>query len=461
MGWGAGPNHRADLLGGAVSAKRNLASLGRTAYVWDGNATFRNFAGLTSKVPRSAAFVVQIVLKTMPRSQTPTAVCVLFDDGSRMMPERAALHRERYRNVKPPSAAAMAAAAGVSPFQIRRPFDFTLLFQTPAGKKLAYALLAQALYVELCTTYADRGFAGFAVGMPTGEVRAHGHGPPLPTAEVRLWGEADQKCYVAAAAADNAGWKAIVATIDTDMVLQCICRWAPGAPTRVCLKKESVDVPVLLARFGGVDPGSERAASVRLSAAVMLIAAFGCDYSNPLSRFGYRKMSVAAQARLMQKQKGRLPLTHHAHLPTVLVGDAPFAVVAPTTAVSLGAHRMLTRRTAADPWTALTFNGGSARRVRLRKQPAAGPGLSDAYLYDPGALVSVLGRATRVFKKAATNTPRNLLKEALRSVWAVVYFAGATAGHGGYAGPTSMRLPPAAFVAALQKQRCGYVVHSA
>lgn len=448
MGWGANPKHRVELLGGARKEGRNLKPTAKTVFVCDGNATLRNFAGVASKVPRTATFIAKILLNTLPKpSAWAHALLVVMDDSTRMMPERAELHRKRYRNAPEPSTEATAEVAKAGNHHIRQPVRFPLLFQTPVGKAHAYRLLSQAIYVELIGSYRARGLSGFSISFPDGTVRSHGDGPKVP-GEVKLWGEADLKCFVAASSAHRQGWSPTVLTIDTDMILQSVCWWKPGRPDRLCLKGETINVPTLLADLGGDDP------SLRMSAGLMLICGFGCDYSEPLSRNGYRKLTVAKLAWRMRR-KSLQPITYHDTLPCLLVGRTTFYRFSDTVAISR--HHLLHRRTAELPWQCTVFKAGATKTYLLKKEPTACPDARGVYVFSPTTMWRALGHATRV--KTKNGGREELLRSVIKSVWATLYFSGVTAQADTFAGPLTLKLPAAAYLAALAKAKLGFVVH--
>lgn len=454
MGWGASPKHRAELLGSARREGRDLKPTAKTVYVCDGNATFRNFAGVASKVPRTAAFIARIVLKAIPKKSVfPQAIMVLMDDPARMMPERAELHKKRYRNTAAASSEAICEVERAGAFHIRQPIQFPLLFQTPPGKAQAYRLLSQAIYVELVGSYQARGLSGFAISFPDGTVRAHGSGPNVPE-NVKLWGEADLKCFVAAASAKVQGWSPTVMTIDTDMILQSVCWWSPGRPDRLCLKSETIDVPTMLAAITG-DVAVGALGSLRLSAGLMLICGFGCDYSEPLSRNGYRKLTVAKLALRMRRESMR-PLTYRESMPCLHVGRATFYRFSDTFAASR--HHILHRKSAEAPWFLTTFRGGSLQTFKLKSRPTECPDARGVYIFSPATMRRALGHATRVKTKVASD--RTLMRSVLKSVWATLYFSGVSAGAPTFAAPLTLKLPVAHFITFVEKFKHGFVVHS-
>lgn len=435
---------------------------GSTAYIFDGNATFRNYAAVTATIPRTAEFVARMVLKSVPKPVTRTFVCVLFDDGAKMpQPQRSECYADRYGKKTAPSDAAVA-EAGRAAVPGAHPFRFPLLFETAEGKRAAYALLARATLQELCRTYKTRGLTGFAVSFPDGKCVAMGEAVPATmSADIAGWGEADQKCYEASVCMALDGWTPVVVTVDTDMILQVVARWRPGGPGRICLKKETVDVSRLVPLF---DSPTNRAA-VRLSAAFFLIAAYGCDYSKPLSQFGYRKRAVATLATRLEPT-GPLPLEYHHSLPTRVVDGRRtlvFVMVTPTVGITACASVVLMRQK--KKWAMYRASKTGTCVRAWASKPAPGPPVHDVHLFAPRPFRRLMGRVMRANKKAATPelrfTPENVLREALRSAWAAVYFSGAGAGVQGARcnAPYTLACPPPALLALLVKGRAPFVAY--
>jgi hypothetical protein len=463
MGWKASVADRAALLGKACTKGKKMSPDGSTVYIFDGNATFRNYAAMTSTIPQTAEFVARLVLKSVPEPVSRTFVCVLFDDGAKMpQPQRSECYAERYNKRTTPSEAAVA-EAGKAALPGCQPFRFTLLFETPEGKRLAYAQLARATMLELCRSYKKKGLTGFAVSFPDGKCVAMGDDIPSGLSpNVSGWGEADQKCYEAAVCFALDGWTPIVVTVDTDMILQVVARWRPGGPGRICLKKETVDVSRLVPIFDSAD----NRAAVRLSAAFFLIAAYGCDYSKPLSQFGYRKRAVAELATKLDAN-GPLPLEYHKTLPTMVVDGLhtrTFVMVTETTGITACAGKVLQQQRSGKWVMYRTSSTGACVRASIPK-PHPGPDAEDVHLFAPLPFRRLMSRAMRTQKKAATPelrfTPSNVLREALRSAWAAVYFSGAGTGveNARCNAPYTLATPPPNILALLLKFKVPFVAY--
>lgn len=438
-----------------------MAPTGKTGYVMDGNAVMRNYASISATVPRPATFLATIVLKSIPVSLNKRYVAVLFDDSKRMMPQRAELHAKRYKNVTTPSAAATAEVAKAQAYQLAKPLRFPLLFETSPGKARAYALLAQAVFVQLSAAYGHKGLAGFTVGFPDGTIRGHGEQPKeLCRWQVTRWGEADQKCYEAASALAKSGWEPVVVTVDTDMILQSIARWRTPGPKRVCLKKETVSVPKLLEQF--LAPGPPEQASVRLSAAFILIAAYGCDYSSALSAYGYRKLPLARLAQTMRAMPlEKLPMTWRKECPTLQIGTTLYVQVDERTAVNSTGSRSL--RKEGDEWVGYLFKEFKTRRTKLKRQPEEGSPATNVHLIHLSALRRILATTKQVRKAKGPDgkgiTPHKVYTASLKAVWATVYFSGESSGNPEYGGPNAIAEPPPAATAAFVRWKAPFVAH--
>ena len=225
MGWLASPADRAALISHCIKEKGAAPSTKKpVSIIMDGNATFRGYASAV-KFPMSAVAIVRRVLSQIDNSGKKT-VAVMFDDSSKMMPQRGELHKKRYKNTKPVSDADAQLATTAAGVSIMEPISFPSLFATSVGKAHAYRLLGRATYVELCRCYEEKNILSFIVSMPDGTVCSHGsHNFDAPSAS--NWGEADQKCYEMVQTNGADGQYPVVFSIDTDMILQvrttCFC----------------------------------------------------------------------------------------------------------------------------------------------------------------------------------------------------------------------------------------------
>ena len=508
MGWGATPKDRRVLLGTCRAEGRVIQRSDDQrpcAYIVDGNATFRSFASACPE-PRPATMVASIVLRSLvprppkppepdasqpaissffassptpasdgsaakrrkkePDKPKPICIVIMFDESAKMMPQRGTLHAERYK--RPLCAEIRAAAAEASReakfAALSDPVRFKELFDSGAGKLIAYKLLAAACFTELSRIagYADNALASFAVCGPTGTV--HTHGPGFPPGWLLLaakWGEADQKCYEAAAAFSAKSWETAVVTIDTDMVLQTVARHASTPPTRIALKGETVDGAQLAARFGA-NP------SQRLSSTFLLAAAYGCDYCKPLSFAGYRKADLALLTRrTADAAEANLPITVEA-APVVMCARGRhfvFAAGKTSAAASVENNAFLHRPNGEGPWT-LVVPGTTPQEIPAEEVTQAQPS-SCAYFLHPVGLHALLGSIRRTKKKmkglARSATFSEIIDEALRAAWTAIYFAGAGASDVSpskpYAGPPPIPRLTAAAVAEAQRQKLPIVLY--
>lgn len=509
MGWGATPKDRGVLLGPCRAAGRTIQRSDDQqpcVYVVDGNATFRSFASACPD-PRPATMVASMVLRSLvprppkpaepdtaqpaisaffapkphPRGEgsppkrrrtepaKPVCVVIMFDEAAKMMPQRGALHAERYK--KPlraeVRAAAAAAAKRAQTAALSEPVQFKELFDSGAGKLTAYKLLAGACFTELTriSGYDDNALCSFAVCGPTGTVAARGPGfPPGWQAAAARWGEADQKCYEAAAAFGAEGWETAVVTIDTDMVLQTVARHASAPPTRIALKAETVDGARLAQRFGTTP-------AQRLSGAFLLAAAYGCDYCKPLSFAGYRKADVALLAanKTADAADDALPITVSS-VPAVLVANGQRFVCtagpgSPAVAETNNAFLYPPPPDGAKTWTIVAAGADPVRLDPAEVRPA--PAGGTAYFLNPVALHKLLGSLRRSKKKlkghARAATFAEIVDEAIRAAWTSIYFAGAGAADvspaKAYAGPPPVPRPSANHLAETQRRRLPLILY--
>lgn len=465
MGWGASPADRKELLGACRTDGRNTHRFEseNTVYVVDGNATFRSFGSAVKGAEKSAEMIARIAVRaivkktTKPDRQQPsiasflktppaekpaprTAVIILFDHSARMMPQRADLHAERYRRPKPPAvvAASQAALEAAKSAELHDKQDFSALFQSASGKFRAYQFFARAC--EMALEQSEEVHA-YAVGGPTGAVSSHSKRPDLTfpthwTERTDPWGEADQKCYEASAAFAETGWKPIVVTIDTDMILQTIARYADAPPARIALKSESIDGSTLFSKFLA---SSDDSASVRLTVVALLAAAYGCDYCKPLSFAGFRKHSVA---RLALRARGR-PVSE---LPVACIPDVEltevataegtvqtFAWVTPTIAVDVRTNNAFLTAHKSKPGRHILIRAND--RVLTRKVLGNDVEINrvrsgrKAFIISPKALGQFLGGAARVGRKQKATglqaTFSDIFTEFVRAAWSAIYFSGA------------------------------------
>ena len=449
MGWGATPKDRSFHFPKAVSQGCAFPSnKQKVAVIVDGNAIMRGHAS-AMKAPTAPSFVAKMVLRKIPDGGNAKVVLILFDDGSKMIPQRAAVHLKRYGPYAPPSSEALAAVKVAEGASVQTPVVFPLLFGTAAGKRHAYTLLAKALFIELCRCYEAKRIDAFVV--TDSESNAASHGTlPFSLDAVSRWGEADQKCYEASEASARCGFAPTVLTIDTDMVLQAIARWQDASPPTILLKKSTVCGKTLISPWK-FNPSS------RLSAALFYICAYGCDYSDPISAAGYRKRTVA----ILAKRAGDPPLQFHRTASMWLVKGVAFVKVSETVGVRCNATAMI-RKLRSGRWELTQYARSACKTSLLKKEPDVGPTLKNVYTFSPSALLGRFRGATRV-KKAKTMRSCEILHRCLLAAWAVVYFSGAGRDHvsdtKSYAGPPAFSPPCSAFLTATQKHKVPFIVY--
>ena len=487
MGWGATPADRRDILGKCRTDGRNTTSFQseNTAYVVDGNATFRSFGSAVKGPDKSADMIARIAMRAIvksavqrdasqrsiasffaaaPEPEPPrTTVVVLFDDAARMMPQRADLHAARYSRPKPPEivAASRAACAAADAAGLHDKQDFGLLFQTAAGKFKAYSFFARACVAAL---EASEDVDAYAVGGPNGEVSEHvkAAGLTFPAGwleRTQPWGEADQKCYEASAAFAAGGWKPIIVTIDTDMILQTVARFEDAPPARIALKTESLEGFDLASKFAVST--AEDSASLRLSVAAVLAAAFGCDYCKPLSFAGYRKRSIANLAhRLPHAAAEHYPLACTTNIELTELATASgvvqtFAWVTPTVAVDVRTNNFFLTVHPSKPGRHVMITAADKvlKRKLLPKEATVDRVRTGRRLFtaSPKAVHALLSQAARAHRKLKSTglqaTFPDVFTEFLNAAWTAVYFSGAgrsdVSAAKQYAGPPPVPTPSA------------------
>jgi hypothetical protein len=485
MGWGASPDDRRDILGRCRTDGRNTFRYKSddTVYVVDGNATFRSFGSAVKGPDKSAEVIARVVIRAIVKSiekkdptqrsiasffsaappppPPKTAVVVLFDDAARMMPQRAVLHASRYSRPKPPEivAASRAACAAADAAGLHDKQDFGLLFESATGKFKAYSFFARAC--EAALEQSDDVDA-YAIGGPTGAVVEHAKRegvtfPPEWRDRTAPWGEADQKCFEASSAFASAGWKPIVVTIDTDMILQTIARFGDAPPARIALKAETLEGHDLASAF--VVGSVEDSASLRLSAAALLAAAYGCDYCKPLSFAGFRKRSLASMTlRIQGKPATELPVACFSdveltELATPVGTVETFAWTTPTTAVNVRTNNQFLTPHNAKPGRYVLVEADDKVLTR-RVLPASTTVLRRRsgrriFVVSPRALHRVLSGVHRTNRKLkSTGLPAgfpDIFSEFLNAAWSAVYFSGAgrtdVSAVKSYAGPPPIAIP--------------------
>lgn len=484
MGWGASPSDRREFLGSCRRDGRNTLRYASedTVYVVDGNATFRSFGSAVKGPDKSADSIARIAVRAIvktgarraasqpsiasffttgpPPEPAKTAVVILFDDAARMMPQRADLHAARYSRPKPPEvlAASRAACEQAESAALYDKQDFGALFATATGKFKAYSFFARAC--EMALEDSDDVDA-YAVGAPTGAITEHAKVATIAfpsgwRGRTEPWGEADQKCYEASAAFAEIGWKPIVVTIDTDMILQTIARFEDAPPARIALKSESIDGPGLASLFGAATAES---ASLRLSVAALLAAAYGCDYCKPLSFAGFRKRSLATLAvRIRGLPVSELPMTCVRDVELTVLTNAvgtseTYAWVTPKIAVNVRTNMsfLMQSPTKAGRYVVLKAGDRVLTRQSLSRDVPVTRVRSGrrAFVVSPKALHVMLRGVARVGRKQKATglqaTFPDIFSEFLNAAWTAVYFSGAgrsdVSAAKTYAGPPPIPMP--------------------
>jgi len=308
MGWGINKQQRNAVLSGWMASPDTL----HACTVVDMCSEARRVGSSTYE--QSAVCLSRRICEALwRRTSTGGMLVMLFDNSEFTHSERRLFYQQRY---KPPSAAKVEEAgrdvskvvvggfvhkigsepytnAEIAEFTKFSKVNFNRLWASSHGKAAAWRMLADGCVHWHCS----RGVPGEhrLVCWYKGDPRVWPMGDTALRAAAsemcnNTFGEADQRvCEAAAVAARTMSVR--IQTIDTDMVLQCLCTKTFGV-NDMCLqlKNECVDVRKMRSGLGPRLAGKLKSTRKRqplVSCAFWLMACGGVDYCKGLTRFGY------------------------------------------------------------------------------------------------------------------------------------------------------------------------------
>lgn len=275
MGIGWTVAHRANVLSGGIVLGSGDAKSKANAIVTDGPAAFRRLMlRPQTAIGIAKLFVRQLCARAPFKSLNGVIVSVIFDEASKMPPQRALVAASRARANPPDPDGPRLDPSKLSPGHLQEVLNWDPLLAHSTSKKAVWELLGRAVFEQLCA------HDGCVVEVVTaGAAYVRDLTKMLPVRRATSHGEAD--LLVASRASEFAavGRTVEIVTVDYDQVLQALV--APvkeSAPGAIRFKAELINVTSLLKKYGG------ECRARRLSAAFFMLCAFKSDYSKSLCR---------------------------------------------------------------------------------------------------------------------------------------------------------------------------------
>lgn len=306
MGWGISKKHRCEVLSDFGASASDVYD----CTVVDMCSETRR-VGSGSHEQSSVTLARRICESLWRRTAVNGVLVMLFDDSTYTHPERRLFYTQRYKPASEQKIAAAHAdsskvvvggfvhAAGMAPYtaaEIKNmtmfsKVNFNRLWSSGLGKAAAWVFLADACVHWHCSHGKPDEHRlvcwhkGAPMIWPCGDAAVRNMASEMCS---NTFGEADQRvCEAAVVAAKTMSVR--IQTIDTDMVLQCLCTSAFGGAGKICLqlKNECINVRAMRSGLRSRTAKTAGKKTSLVSTAFWLMACGGVDYCRGLTRFGY------------------------------------------------------------------------------------------------------------------------------------------------------------------------------